>query len=216
LQIHHIVHWADGGETCIENGVSLCQHNHQLIHSGEFTIERATVVTPESENALTQGLFSSSKRRLLPSRCRFRVKQKRKHQRNHQQTNDQVERPCEHETSSCSVNYANNPHPENLYSQNLHTQQVNECRNGDLRWVKNSCNTSTGSTTSNICTATYDSTTLNTGAALNISVASFDQIMKNVHSSHTLHVEGVGHGSHLLPVPDSTSSAACHSAQLPP
>jgi len=42
LQIHHIIHWADGGETSIENGVSLCQFHHTLVHEGGYTIERVT------------------------------------------------------------------------------------------------------------------------------------------------------------------------------
>lgn len=37
---HHIEHWADGGETCLENLVLLCRHHHRLIHEGGFTVER--------------------------------------------------------------------------------------------------------------------------------------------------------------------------------
>jgi hypothetical protein len=37
-QIHHIVHWADGGPTCIENLISLCDRHHWLVHEGEWTI----------------------------------------------------------------------------------------------------------------------------------------------------------------------------------
>ncbi len=40
LKIHHIVHWADGGTTCIENGVSLCQSCHTKVHEGGYTIQR--------------------------------------------------------------------------------------------------------------------------------------------------------------------------------
>ena len=37
-QIHHITHWADGGVTCIENLISLCDAHHWLVHEGEWTI----------------------------------------------------------------------------------------------------------------------------------------------------------------------------------
>jgi hypothetical protein len=180
LQIHHIVHWADGGETRIENGVALCQFHHQLIHSGEFTIERAAVVTPESENALTQGLFSSSKRRLLPSRCRFRVTRQPRQPQNYQQTNSQV-----FDTQAA-------------HTYSVHTQPVNECRDGDLQWVNYYCKPGTDDA--------YSST----------STASFDQRLKSVHSSQGLHVDAVGHGSHFLPAQATSSSAERFAKQLPP
>jgi Domain of unknown function (DUF222)/HNH endonuclease len=34
---HHLVHWADGGETSIENLVLLCRHHHVLVHDGGWT-----------------------------------------------------------------------------------------------------------------------------------------------------------------------------------
>ncbi|MDA1301156.1 MAG: DUF222 domain-containing protein [Proteobacteria bacterium] len=37
---HHIVHWADGGETSLANLVTLCRRHHTLIHQGEFSIEK--------------------------------------------------------------------------------------------------------------------------------------------------------------------------------
>ncbi|GGU32556.1 HNH endonuclease [Lentzea flava] len=43
---HHVHHWADGGDTRIDNGVLLCRHHHTLIHrSGwEVTIEQGVPV----------------------------------------------------------------------------------------------------------------------------------------------------------------------------
>jgi len=33
---HHIVHWADGGATCLDNLVSLCRFHHRLVHEGGY------------------------------------------------------------------------------------------------------------------------------------------------------------------------------------
>jgi len=33
---HHIQHWADGGETNLDNLVMLCRHHHHLVHEGGF------------------------------------------------------------------------------------------------------------------------------------------------------------------------------------
>jgi len=36
LHGHHIVHWADGGKTSLDNLVLLCSHHHRLVHDGGF------------------------------------------------------------------------------------------------------------------------------------------------------------------------------------
>jgi len=38
VYLHHLVHWADGGPTNLDNLVSLCGHHHRLIHEGGWTL----------------------------------------------------------------------------------------------------------------------------------------------------------------------------------
>ncbi len=38
---HHIQHWADGGETSLDNLVLLCRYHHRLVHEGGFHCERS-------------------------------------------------------------------------------------------------------------------------------------------------------------------------------
>jgi len=40
LEAHHVHHWADGGETSLENLLLVCSHHHTLIHEGGFSIRR--------------------------------------------------------------------------------------------------------------------------------------------------------------------------------
>ncbi|MHC1560497.1 HNH endonuclease signature motif containing protein [Actinomycetospora sp. C-140] len=35
---HHLDHWVDGGETCLENLCLLCLYHHQLVHHSDWTI----------------------------------------------------------------------------------------------------------------------------------------------------------------------------------
>jgi len=35
---HHVKHWADGGETSLENCLLLCRHHHRLIHEGGWSV----------------------------------------------------------------------------------------------------------------------------------------------------------------------------------
>lgn len=43
VDAHHIHHWADGGETSLDNLVTLCRHHHRLLHQGVFTIQDAEI-----------------------------------------------------------------------------------------------------------------------------------------------------------------------------
>jgi 5-methylcytosine-specific restriction endonuclease McrA len=37
---HHVVHWADGGATSLDNLMLLCRHHHRLLHEGGYTVRR--------------------------------------------------------------------------------------------------------------------------------------------------------------------------------
>ncbi len=38
LDAHHIQHWADGGETSLDNLMNMCRHHHRQLHQGLFNI----------------------------------------------------------------------------------------------------------------------------------------------------------------------------------
>jgi hypothetical protein len=40
VDAHHLVHWAKGGETSLDNLVLLCRHHHRLVHEGGFSVSR--------------------------------------------------------------------------------------------------------------------------------------------------------------------------------
>jgi hypothetical protein len=40
LHSHHVEHWSNGGETNLENLISLCTKHHTLVHEGGFRIEK--------------------------------------------------------------------------------------------------------------------------------------------------------------------------------
>ena len=37
---HHVVHWADGGATALDNLVLLCRTHHRGVHDGQSTLSR--------------------------------------------------------------------------------------------------------------------------------------------------------------------------------
>ena len=45
--VHHIIHWADGGPTSLDNGVLLCHAHHTVIHRREWTVRLGTDRRPE-------------------------------------------------------------------------------------------------------------------------------------------------------------------------
>ncbi|CAA0126184.1 Uncharacterised protein [Halioglobus japonicus] len=38
VDAHHIQHWADGGETRLDNLLLLCRHHHRLVHEGGYSL----------------------------------------------------------------------------------------------------------------------------------------------------------------------------------
>jgi len=42
VDAHHIVHWAHGGDTSLDNLVLLCRHHHRKVHEGAVRVERST------------------------------------------------------------------------------------------------------------------------------------------------------------------------------
>jgi hypothetical protein len=40
VDAHHIEHWAQGGETSVDNLVLLCRRHHKLLHEGGYLVER--------------------------------------------------------------------------------------------------------------------------------------------------------------------------------
>ena len=56
-QIHHIVHWSNGGETNLDNLVGLCWDHHRLVHEGGWTIcgnpnHEITFISPDKTRHL--------------------------------------------------------------------------------------------------------------------------------------------------------------------
>jgi hypothetical protein len=39
LEVHHIVHWADGGDTSLRNMVAACSFHHRFLHDYGWTVE---------------------------------------------------------------------------------------------------------------------------------------------------------------------------------
>lgn len=52
LEVHHIVHWADGGATDTDNLTSLCPHHHDAHHRGEYAIAGNADHPPGTQGAL--------------------------------------------------------------------------------------------------------------------------------------------------------------------
>ena len=51
VDAHHIKHWAEGGETRVENLVLLCSFHHKLVHVGGYSVQRDQVVAEYLKNS---------------------------------------------------------------------------------------------------------------------------------------------------------------------
>ncbi|MFU8833379.1 MAG: HNH endonuclease, partial [Wenzhouxiangella sp.] len=51
VDAHHIQHWADGGETKLDNLVTLCRHHHRAVHEGGFSVRMNPNSQPEFRDA---------------------------------------------------------------------------------------------------------------------------------------------------------------------
>lgn len=67
---HHIQHWADGGETKLDNLVTLCRYHHRQLHKGNFYLS----VKPDP--GVLKGENSRFADHLVFSRCREGLKGK--------------------------------------------------------------------------------------------------------------------------------------------
>ena len=47
VDAHHIQHWADGGETKMDNLVLLCRHHHRLVHEGGYSVQMSHQGIPQ-------------------------------------------------------------------------------------------------------------------------------------------------------------------------
>ena len=57
---HHIKHWADGGETSLDNLIMLCRRHHHLVHEGGFVCEKSATGEITFKDQREQVLESSS------------------------------------------------------------------------------------------------------------------------------------------------------------
>jgi hypothetical protein len=65
VDAHHIRHWADGGETRIDNLLLLCRHHHRLVHEGGYGL---------AQDVAGQPVFTTPKAERIPDcpESRFR------------------------------------------------------------------------------------------------------------------------------------------------
>jgi len=75
---HHIKHWADGGETKLDNLVTLCKYHHRELHKGQFflSVNKESVnsepVVSKARRFADRLCFSSmDQRRMLPNPVEF-------------------------------------------------------------------------------------------------------------------------------------------------
>lgn len=68
---HHVVHWADGGETSLRNLVLLCRRHHRCVHEGGVTVaidrdQQVVFFTPDGRAMADCGRLGLSRRDSAP------------------------------------------------------------------------------------------------------------------------------------------------------
>jgi hypothetical protein len=53
VDAHHIKHWAEGGETSLDNLVTLCRYHHRALHQGKFSIRVDKAHAENTEQLMT-------------------------------------------------------------------------------------------------------------------------------------------------------------------
>jgi hypothetical protein len=65
VDAHHVQHWADGGETSVQNLILLCRTHHRLIHEGGYGVyinpEQHIHFTMPNGKTLSPGLDTRSR-----------------------------------------------------------------------------------------------------------------------------------------------------------
>ena len=46
LDVHHVVHWIDGGPTSLDNAACVCRRCHVMLHEGGYALERLEATAP--------------------------------------------------------------------------------------------------------------------------------------------------------------------------
>jgi hypothetical protein len=76
LQLHHLKHWADGGETSVQNGAALCGFHHRLMHERRYTMEKTSLDSDGKlpKRSVTVMCGNGQTLELQATRKRFRVR----------------------------------------------------------------------------------------------------------------------------------------------
>ncbi len=68
-QVHHILHWVNGGPTSLDNAVLVCGYHHRLVHRGGWTVRLGTNRRPEFTPPAWVDPARTPRRNILHTRC---------------------------------------------------------------------------------------------------------------------------------------------------
>ncbi|MGE0402091.1 MAG: DUF222 domain-containing protein [Kofleriaceae bacterium] len=66
IEGHHIQHWANGGETCLDNVLGMCSHHHRFVHEYGYRIELDEQKQPRFFDSRNRRVTESSPRPISP------------------------------------------------------------------------------------------------------------------------------------------------------